>query len=82
VVVALATILRLCFGTLWIGKALRQHKAWREVQKRYDAAYQRREDTQYHRDWAKQRGDHDEARVLEDNLRAVDAELDRLEDEL
>lgn len=45
----------------------------KHTHQRYNAAYQRREEMSYHRDWAKSRGDFTEARRLESELVAVES---------
>jgi len=48
----------------------------------YSGAFQRREETLFHRDWAKSRGNFTEARRLESELVQLEAELDAIDDKL
>ena len=52
------------------------------MEQRYEAALQRREDMLYHIGGAQQRGEHEQAAVLENQLVRVDGDLDLLEERL
>lgn len=52
------------------------------LERSYDAMFQRREDVLYHIGAAQQRGERDQAAVLERQLTRVDGDLDLLEDRL
>lgn len=52
------------------------------MERGYEATLQRREDMLYHIDGARQRGEHQQAAVLEKQLLGVDGDLDVLEERL
>ncbi|KAM3568616.1 hypothetical protein VYU27_009266 [Nannochloropsis oceanica] len=75
-------LLRLCFGTISIPAIWARYEKKAKLEDAYARAYRRREDTLYHRDWAKSRGAFAEAKRMEQELEGVEAELDVLDDKL
>mmetsp|Transcript_28 Transcript_28/g.62 ORF Transcript_28/g.62 Transcript_28/m.62 type:complete len:124 (-) Transcript_28:326-697(-) len=75
-------ILIFCFNSFSLREAVRKYNARQEAEKKYDAAFKRREELQFHIDWAKSRGDHMEAKKLATQLEPMDKELDKLEEKL
>ena len=49
-------LLRLCFGTVSLPAIWARYEEKAKLEEAYARAYRRREDTIYHRDWAKVRG--------------------------
>ncbi|CAN0475267.1 unnamed protein product [Ascophyllum nodosum] len=71
-----------CFGTLSIRKAKSLFREYENLEQRYDATFQRRDDVLHHIGGARNRGEHDQAALLEKQLARVDGDLDVLEQRL
>lgn len=53
IICATLFVLRICFGTFSLSRVLAHFEERRHLERAYALAYQRREDSIYHRDWAK-----------------------------
>ncbi|CAM9179663.1 unnamed protein product [Heterosigma akashiwo] len=63
-------------------EAVRKYKARQEAEQKYQGALQRRDQLQFHIDWAKSRGEPAEVRKLEAQIEPLEKSLDKLEREL
>ncbi|EKU21102.1 hypothetical protein NGA_0078700 [Nannochloropsis gaditana CCMP526] len=82
IICATLFVLRICFGTFSLSRVLAHFEERRHLERAYALAYQRREDSIYHRDWAKSRGAFSEAKRLDAEIEETESELDSLDDTL
>ncbi|CAM9630610.1 unnamed protein product [Chrysoparadoxa australica] len=69
-------LLKWCFGTWSLPKALKQHRERTKAQAAYDIAFSRREELLFHLGWAKNSGDASEVRRLEKSLIGHDKDVE------
>lgn len=81
-VIVYIVLLCWCYGTLNISKVSKIHRARRDLEAEYDRAFQRKEDLLFHLDWARQRGDRETAKQMEEQMPDLVKDLIALEKRL
>ncbi|CAB1119946.1 unnamed protein product [Ectocarpus sp. CCAP 1310/34] len=76
------SVMYTCWGTVSLSKVKAEFKERQDLERAYEATLQRREDMLYHIGGAQQRGEHQQAAVLDKQLLRVDGDLDLIEERL
>ena len=69
-------VMKLIFGTFSLNRAVEDYKHSRRQEGLYRSLFEKRESIVFHMDWAKSRGEQKDVKKLQEQLQAVEEEMD------